>query len=208
MRNLSDTTGSFGYGEIPGEDGDIATSSTGKDYKDIIRRANCVLITKVFSHYGLRLDSGNRKAVCPFPHHKNGRETSASFCYYPETNTYCCFGCHAGCSPCDFVANMERISKVAAAYKILDLLIDDLFDTGEFEIQNSSERLEIMLDFSDTVRNFRQINIDNNAFVFIEEICRAFDNICFKHKLDNKALCIFVHKLKERISSYIPCPIF
>ena len=212
MRELSNITRSNSDSETSREDGDIAESFTGNFDKNlnIFKRANSVPITKIFSYYGVRLDINNRKTFCPFPHHKNGRENTPSFWYYPETNTYCCFGCREGSTPSDFVSNMNRISKLSAAYKILEIFSNEDIEVEELEIHNSSERLEIMLDFSNTVREFRQNYISEKDFEFIEEICKIYDNINLKFQkqqkpLSNEALLKVVIALKERITSYKSC---
>ena len=113
--------------------------------RGIIQEANSVSLTKIFRHYNIRVDEGNRKAPCPF--HKGGRESSASFYYYPESNTYFCFGCKIGSRPIDFVSLIENCTYMEAANKILSQ-----FSSGDYVIDNSidknncSERLETMLD--------------------------------------------------------------
>lgn len=205
MRDLSNTTGSYCDSKTPGNAGDFATSFTGKAFhEELIDKANSVPITKIFKHYGVRLDERNIKTTCPFLSHKGGRERTPSFYYYPSTNTYCCFGCKQGSTCCDFVAIKEKTTKVNAAYKILELFGEDIADGLDIPVREDySERLNIMMDFSNSVREFRQTNVDQNAFSFIEEVCSVYDNINVKHELDNVALRKVVDVLKNRISSYI-----
>lgn len=208
MRDLSNTTGSDGYGEVPGETGDSSAPSQGKAfYQELIGKANTVPIIRLFKHYGLRLDEGNRKTVCPIPTHKGGRENSASFYYYPHTNTFWCFGCKTGVGCCDLVAAMEHISKAKAAFKIIEWFSEDVDEDGVLDRENFSERLEIMMDFANVVRQFRQSYFDENAHAFIEYVCSVYDDLHAKHKtLDNEALRRMVEQLKAKISSYKPCP--
>ncbi len=205
MCNLSSTTGSNSYGETSWEDGDIATPSSVKSsYKDLISRANNVSITQVFKHYGLHLDIDNHKIICPFKSHKGGRESTASFLYYPETNTFYCFGCHTGRGCCDFVAKMDGISEVKAAHKILELFNSNIVDDLESPQQEDfSERFEIMLSFSEAVRDFRSEHTDPKSLEFIEHVCWVYDTINLKHKLNNDALLQMVEDLKEQIVSYL-----
>lgn len=206
MRHLSSSTRSNSVSETSSEDGDIATSFTGKDfYQDLIQKANTVPLVKLFRHYGLRLDDNNRKITCPFSSHKGGRENSASFNYYPQTNTFWCFGCKIGVHGCDFIAGMDNCNKVKAASKILDLFNADADDDNVLDRQNFSEKLEIMMDFSNLIREFIQINSDAKDLVFIENICRVYDNMNLKHNLNNDALRSMIKQLKEEISSYKPC---
>jgi hypothetical protein len=203
MCPLSNTGRSISDGKISGEAGDIAASFTGQDfYRELIQRANSVPLVSVFRYYGLRLDASNRKITCPFPSHQGGRERTASFLYYPQTNTFWCFGCKIGVAACDFVAMMDNTTKLNAAYKILELFNADALDGEEIDRQNFSERLEIMLDFSTVIRTFRQINMDQDSFNFIERMCETYDAINLKHKLNNEALRSVVQQLKDKISSF------
>jgi DNA primase len=204
MCNISNSTGPDSNSETSWEDGDISTPFAGKTfYKDLIHRADKTPIIKVFKHYGLRLDENNRKIICPIPSHKGGRESTASFWYYPQTNTFWCFGCKTGVGCCDFVASMDKITKVSAAFKILELFSSDVPEEVETYQQDFSERFEIMLDFSNTIRDFRQSHFDQKSFDFIENICKVYDAINLKHELNNEALRSVVNKLKTRINSYI-----
>jgi len=204
MCNLSSTTGSNSYGETSWEDGDIATPSSGKTYnKDLINRANNISITEILRHYGLHLDPNNRKAICPFKSHKGGRENTASFMYYPDTNTFNCFGCGTGGSCCKFVSKMDGISEIKAAQKIIELFNCDIIDDVEPSQENFSERFEIMIDFSNSVRDFRSEHTDQKSFNFIEHVCSVYDTVNLKHKLSNEALSRLVEELKTRIASYL-----
>ena len=206
MRTLSDTTGPDGYGEVPGETGASTGPSPGKAfYQELISRANTVPITRVFKHYGLRLDEHNRKITCPIPSHKGGRENSASFYYYPQTNTFWCFGCKTGIGCCDLVAAMDGISKAKAAFRLIEWFADDVDEDGILDNSSFSERLEIMLDFSSAVREFRTIAIDDKSIAHIEHICSVYDRINLKLKLDNEGLRRLVGELKKEIKSY-KCP--
>lgn len=206
MRDLSNTDGLDGYGETPGETGDSSAPLTGKAfYQDLMRRANSVPLIRVFKHYGLHLNEINRKTTCPFKSHKGGRENSGSFYFYPETNSYCCYGCRLGSFGCDFVAAMDGIAKSQAAAKIISLFNEDVDEDGALNHEDFSEKLEIMLDFSNTVREFRQSAFDEKSQAYIEQICSAYDTLNMKHKsLNNEALRRIVDELKEKIISYKP----
>jgi len=203
MLKLSNTTRSDSCSETSGETGDIASSFTGKVfYEDLIDKANSVPITRIFQHYNVRLDN-NRKSICPFPSHKGGKERTPSFLYYPETNTYFCFGCRKGRSCCDFVAEKEKISKINAAHKILELFESEATNDTISETEDFSERFDIILDFSNTIRNFRQEYPDSESFEFIEDVCLTYDNINTKHNLDIIALRTLVVKLKNLINARV-----
>jgi DNA primase len=207
MRPISSSTGSDSSSQTPGETGDIAASFTGKDYyQDLISRANTVPLIRVFKHYGIRVDEYNRKITCPFKSHKGGRESTPSFYYYPDTNSFCCYGCGMGnkyAHGCEFVAYMEGISRVKAADKILKLFSADVDDdAGVLNKNDFSERLEIMMDFSNSVRDFRQSHSDEESQKFIEDMCWVYDQHNLKHDHTNDALRRIVEQIKEKITSY------
>lgn len=205
MRNISITTGPVSFSSSSGETGNFTDAIARKQfYKDLIARANTVPISRVFRHYGLRLDENNKKIVCPFKSHSGGRESTPSFYLYINTNSYCCFGCRRGNHAVDFVAEMDGCSAAKAAMKIINLFNEDLDDDKIQDSQDFSERLEIMLDFSNTVRDFKKANVDEASFDFIENICMVYDTLNLKHNhnLSNEALRSIVLKLKKEISSY------
>ena len=209
MRDVSNTIGPVGYGETSGEVGNSSTPLTGKAfYQDLIRRANTVPLIKIFKHYKLYLNDINRKTVCPFKSHKGGRESSGSFYFYPDTNSYCCYGCRLGSWGCDFVSAMDGINKSKAAFKIISLFNDDVDEDSGIDIEDLSEKLNIMLDFSSTVREFRQSNFDEKSHIYVEYICSVYDDLNIKFKsLNNEALRRIVDELKTKIESYNPCHI-
>jgi len=205
MRELSNTTGPVSDGSPSGENRDFANSFIGKDYyQTLIGKANTIPITLIFKHYGIYLDEVNRKTVCPFKSHKGGKESTPSFYIYPKTNTYCCFGCRIGSNVCDFISEMEGLTKVNAAHKVLELFNSEV--DGEYFInrEDMSERLQIMLNFSDIVRDFIQKHSDNElAVAFIEHKCSVYDELNLKYKnLNNLALNRIFDQLKEEIASW------
>ena len=208
MRELSDSNGSDGYGEAPGETGNTPTSSTGKVfYQDLIYQANTVPIITVFKHYGLRINEYNNRTTCPFKSHQGGRERTPSFNYYPDTNSYYCFGCKCGGSVCNFVSEMDSVNKDKAAIKVLSLFKNSVGEEEYFSVTDLSERLDIMMDFSNTVREFRFLNFDEKDHLFIEGVCAIYDDLYAKHHsknktLDNKALRRIVGLFKEKITNY------
>ena len=205
MRSIPDTTGFDGYDDLPGEVGDSSTTLTGKAfYKDLIHKANTVPIINIFKKYKLRVNTTKCNITCPFKSHKGGRESTASFWYYPDTNSYCCFGCRVGSHGCDFVAEMEGISKSQAAAEIIGWFGSDVDEANIVEPSDLAERLEIMLDFSNAVKQFRQLYFDNIAYTRIEYICQVYDDLNSRHpkSLDNVALRRLVEQLKKEICSF------
>lgn len=206
MRPIPSTTRPNSDGKTSREDGDIATSFTGKDYyQKLIEQANTVPLARIFKHYGLRIDEYNRKIICPFKSHSGGRESTPSFTYYHQTNSFRCFGCgigHQYAHGCEFIAAMESISRVKAAGKILDLFSSEVDEDNIINKHDFSERLEIMMDFSNTVREFRYTHGDEKSQKFIEDMCWVYDQHNLKHDHTNEALRRVVEQIKDKIASY------
>ena len=205
MRPVSNSNRPISGSETSREDGDFAAPfGVGKEYyKDLIYLANSVSIIRLFKHYGVRLDEHHLKVTCPFKSHKGGRENTASFLYYPHTNSYFCFGCRVGNRTCDFVAEMDGCTRTKAAQKILTLFGTETDSDNVLNRPDFSEKLEIMMDFSNTVREFRQTLTHTDAYAFIEDKCRIYDTLNARHKnLGNDALRELVRQLKEEITSY------
>ena len=191
--------------ETPGETGSVAEAFARKDYyQELIARANTIPIIKVLKHYNVRVDSYNKKTTCPLKTHKGGRERTASFWAYPETNTFHCFGCKAGSRPCDFVALMDNCTKVQAAHKLLQLFESDVDEDNIYNPEDFQERIRILMDFSDTVREFYRSNSGEKAAVYVEAACKRFDTLNTRKKLNNEALLRTVEELKEYIRLYKP----
>jgi DNA primase len=203
MRSISNTTGSISQGKALGQAGSFTDSVAGQDdVKDLISKANSIPMMRLFKHYGIRINEINRMVICPFKSHKGGRENSASFQFYPETNSFYCHGCKLGTKPVNFVSNIENISFIQSVHKIIEHFSDDIDEDNIFDIQDYSQRLEIMMEFSNCVREFRENYQGDKAFEHIEQICKHYDIINLKHNLDNDALRHVVDKLKEAILEY------
>ena len=204
MRQIQHTNRSYSNSQASGQTGNFTDPYAGEGYENIVEKANSVPLSKIFKYYGIQLDEINRKTTCPFKSHKGGREHTASFYYYSETNTYCCFGCRQGSKPVDFVANMERCDKIKASQKILERFHANIDEEILYNKEDFQEKLQIMMQYSDSVRNFRKQFIDDKSYLFIEENCKVFDTINKKHGLTNEALKLVVNKLIDAINNYIP----
>jgi CHC2 zinc finger len=208
MRNIRNNTGYDGYGTLPGETGDSSAPVSGKAfYQNLINKANTVPLTRIFKHYNVRVGSLQSTIICPFKFHKGGRENTGSFTYYPLTNSFHCYGCKTGgpfAHAAEFVAAMDGISKAKAAFKILEFFPKDASDPGEIlEGESFSEHLEIMMDLSNSVRDFRQSHFDENSFVYIEYACSVYDRLNLAHKnMSNEAQRRIVGLIKDYIAHY------
>ena len=59
-----------------------------------------------------------------------------------------------------------------------------------------------MIDFSNSIRDFRFDCHSKESQDFIKKICIVYDGMCFKHDLDNAALQFLVNSLKKKIEEY------
>ncbi len=205
MRKLPNSTGSDSSGETPDDSRSAeATASAKQFYKELIAKANSVPIKLLFKIYGVRVDEYNKKANCPFPDHN---DKTPSFLYYPETNSFYCHGCKAGTRPVDFIVHMEGLARSKAAARVMELCGGEASEDNEFEPIDYGERLEIIMEFSNFVREFIQSYPGNNeALLHIENTAAIFDVMNAKYKVDNVALKELIIKLKRKGSAYKPCP--
>lgn len=210
MCTLPDTDRSNSPSQISEQDRDAANAYEGSDYYEgIINQADTVPLLKVFKFYGIHCNPQHHTIRCPFKKHKGGLENTGSFKYYHETNSFRCFGCGTG-SPLShsvhFVSVMDNLSRIDAAYKVLEVFRDDVGNIGSIITQNDiSEHLEILIEFSNAVREFRQrrgqIHAHTNEYA--EGACQKLDEIMLKREtLDNQALRRIVEMLKEYLEMY------
>lgn len=187
-------------------------SSGGQSYKSLIHRANSISLKTLFKAYGVNIEeSGKNNVICPFPKHqgrnRGQREASPSLYFYPNTNSFWCFGCKVGTKATNFVAAMDNSTYIDAAYKIIDHF-EAALDGSVTYIPgiDYGERLEILMDFSNCLRDFMQDHVeDPYAIVHAENLTSIFDRHYTKRTLDNKALQLVISKLKDKVNTYT-CP--
>ena len=198
MLSLSNASRSDDFSEASSKDGDFEESSK-SFYKELINKANSVPLNHVFRHYGYKIDEQNRKMTCPFPFHKNGKESTSSFWFYPQTNSFWCFGCKTGNYATDFVAAIDKSSKLKAAYKVINLFENEVDPEYNVNLISFEERLLLLLDFSDFVREYRLLHLDDLKLKNkIEALSAIFDKINNNLELDNEALKSLIINIKER----------
>ncbi len=202
MRTLSDRAESDSIGDAFLKDGDLGEDSERLLLtKKLIKQANGVPLETIFKKYGLNLDQFNKKVTCPFQFHQN--ERSPSFYFYFDTNTFHCFGCKTTGGPVNFIASFHSLSKYDAAIKVIETYgIDGISSIEEIEIINFSEKTEILLNFSDQIRNFIALNNNEKSIKYAEKLCFTFDAMNTKHNLDNNALKSLVDKLIKLLGQY------
>lgn len=186
MSKISNKSGStspiFSYGQA----NNIAIS-------DKIEQANRSSLIEIFKFYNLNISAFNKKVCCPFSSkHSGGIDNIPSFVFYPETNSFWCFGCKTGNKPCNFVSAIENVSIITAASIIID---------KSFEIENIESVpyfRQVHLDFSLYIREMI-INYPND-YKIIEEICKTFDLFIEKYPdLNEKTQNLFLFKIKNKL---------
>lgn len=200
MRDVPNTSRSNSVGETSGQDRDLTSAFTGKDeYQEIVKKAETYPLVKVFKKYNINIDNFNRKSVCPFPSHKGGKESTASFYFYPETNTFWCFGCKVGRSSVDFVSKIENLNKIQAALKIIKNSDNDFEFSGTFQdLQDDyAEKNKIHFSFSKKMKEI--IHSNPSSLEEIEKIYYVFDKMNSKYELELSALKLLVERLTPKI---------
>ena len=210
MHQLSDSDRSQSSSDESWEAGDSQSAIEAKQLaKEMIEQANSVPLLSVLKHYGLRGTESRWKIRCPFKSHAGGQENSASFNYFPETKTFWCFGCNTGRRSCNFVAAMESISITAAARMILELYGSEAtLEPGELGYTpDYSERLEVLLEFSESMREFLQANPqDKEALKAAEKMAAFFDRRnSTKNPPDIELLKRMVSTFKDKMSEIKTC---
>ena len=207
MQELSNIAGSSGSFEVSGEIGYFTEDSARKKfYIELMKKADTVPLSRLFAHYNIKVDRYNRKIICPFRSHKNGRESTPSFYYYPDNNSFRCYGCNVGnpkSHAVEFMAAMEEMSRSKAAQRILNLFSSDVDEDAVFlDRESYAEKLDIILGFSNIIKEFRLSNNDNQSSQFIEDMCQVYDIVNARHNLGNKALNELINILKHKINTY------
>ncbi len=197
MQHLFGSSGSSGFGKTSWENGTSTGNATAfeSNEKNIIYQANTVSFPLIFKQYSIKCDEFIKKIACPLPEHN---DRTPSFNYYPDHNTYYCFGCKSGNRPCDFVAEMENISKKEAAEKIIKLFEEEV-DFENIVIENQHDKLKLMMEFSDLIREVI-VSADQETFHKLEKICQAYDKINSKYILNYEALKSVVGKLTLQVN--------
>lgn len=204
MCPLSDSSRSISSRQTSSSNRDTANDFGWEGPQSIIEQANTVPLVKIFRRYKIHCNEIDFKIRCPFKSHQNGQESTPSFQFYPQTNSFYCWGCKVGGASSHFVAAMESIEVIKAAKKILSVFQDEV---GEV-IEDTSlpidyhERLHLMLRFSESVREFRFTH--PKAFEYAENICWIYDQINKNiPNMDNVALKSVVEQLEGYLNAYL-----
>jgi hypothetical protein len=195
MLTLSDQSGYGSYGTPSSYATDTQSTAERNRFKELIEKAEKAPLLAIFKHYKVAIDEYSRKTFCPFPKHKGGRENTPSFWFYPDNNTFWCFGCKTGRSAVDFVANREDISRFKAAQLVLEITVDEE-EVDDVIFINQFDRAKLLMEFASAIRVKNSANIGNEyQLSCIEKIANVFDQMNSKHKLSNTALRMLMERL-------------
>jgi hypothetical protein len=199
MLSIQDKSRSFGIREAF-----IKNRNIGNDFevgaKGLMHQARSIDLLSVIHSYGIKIDEHSKKITCPFPFHKN--EKTASFFYYKNTNSFCCFGCKHGGNAPEFVSLMENISKYDAADRLLKNFQpdNDLIDQVNLDY---IDKHKLFIQFSEMIRNFIHTNLDDNrALVYAEKLCRLFDAINNRRKLNVDGVKSLIETLRTELNKF------
>jgi DNA primase len=157
-------------------------------------------IVEVISQFLPDINITDNKIICPFPNHKGGAESSASFNIYPAKNNTYCFGCKIYCKPVDFVMHLKDCSRSQA----IDLLRSKNYSLSRVkplpQEENKEERFAILLNFSQSAKRFRDEFPEYEQVA--EDVFEVFDEVYARHDLTNAALREIVKQLLTSLESY------
>ena len=166
---------------------------------DKVSEANKASLLQIFKSYNIKIDQNNKKVTCPFKHHANGNEKTPSFFYYPQNNSFYCFGCKSGRYPVDFVSIYENIDRLSAADKILNNfdLVESVRGDDEFK-----EKALLLICFSNFVRE--QIKtIDRDKLSEYERNLSTFDNYIRNNEdISKKGFQKLIDIVKDKMTKF------
>ncbi len=166
--------------------------------RDAIDKANSIKLFELLQSYDVNVGYRNN-TYCPFPFHKNGNERSASFNFYPNTNSFYCWGCKTGGRAVDFISRYKSISRYDAALEIINE-----YSVGDVSnIERVNNYYPVYAEFSNLIREFIiEHSEEPKALEHAEYICSALDSIRSKHYLDINALNMVLTKLRKKLADY------
>jgi hypothetical protein len=162
------------------------------------KAARALPLDEIAKKYGIHISPHNKKICCPFPDH---REKTPSFYYYPETNSFYCFGCKRAGSGVELVSVMDWINKSEAAKKLLAIFGSDLEYTysSNFDATNA-EKKSLLVAFSNSFRKNLKANSQPEFRRRMEEIVYVLDRFNNQHKdIPCEALKVILNQLNIKI---------
>ena len=202
MFPISGSTGRTGVIEASGKNGSAwGSAESYNERKAIIQAAKQAPLQDIFETYDISLNKIDKKTICPFSFHA---EHSASFNFYPETNSFYCFGCKNGGGPIEFIALYEGISKDQAIKQIVNGFPVEVVQGQEnHSTSDHAKQQELILKFSELIREFLQTNKDEaKALEYAEKITIIFDTVNDKNTLTNDGLEVLINKLEKTLGKF------
>lgn len=180
-------------------------SPTGSPFGDLKERQLKILIAnsntnllETLNKSGIFPEKSNKWSyplTCPFPHHKNGNESTPSFGYNFDDDRFYCFGCKSAGRSVEFISFLEEIDKDEVANKILA----NIEDNAELYVKvYSNPRKDIkeeLVNFAISINNVLLKNKNNKKIVYnVEKILWWFNS--YLHSYPNLKL----EELSARVS--------
>lgn len=175
----------------------------------IIKFANSqISLDLIFKRYQVNMESvysasgWTFRCSCPFDDHN---DRSPSFGYNPGKNIFNCFGCHRGGGAVDFIFYKEKQSKTLIAKELLRAY--EITESIEvFETFDREKLTEVLFEFADIVRLFKEENFESDALEYAKAITWNLDVYLRQHTADGSIiindLIIRIFKLKEQLKAF------
>jgi hypothetical protein len=190
MRTISGRTGPVDYREAYNTDG-----YSRRDPK--ISLASSISLLDIFHSYDIPITEYNDKCLCPLHN-----EDTPSFHYNKTKNAFYCFGCGVGGGTVELVAAIEGITKENAAAKLL-LDFEPNPDFAKKFSGDYYEKINLLLAFSRIIREFIIAHRDEEAaFEYADSICKDFDTIMSKNKIELTGIKYVVDQLQKKLNKW------
>lgn len=186
------------------QDRDVRDSYQTSSVDNIFDKAKAIDLNSLFKSYQLPIDIFNRKINCPFYSHKQGGERTPSFYFYPDTNSFYCFGCKVSGGPIEFVVAMENLSRIAAVNKLLSNFSGSVIHNSSLQsIDYFYQRQSEIISFSNQIRNFIQKHkYSAAAIIYAEQISKIYDTLMERHSINNDGLKIMIERLITKLGLF------
>ena len=198
----------------------ISKTGSSREFSEgynIINKANSrIKLLDVLRHYRIKIVKNHQRSdwsyniTCPFPSHKKGKETDASFGYCFPTDRFYCFGCQSSGRAVEFISLYEQISKIIVAERILSQYSsDDFCANGADDYSQSSDNLTpVLLEGSVFLQKLIQKNKDK------PEVLNQIDKLIWwldfylaakisSKTIDKKELQYRINRMKELLTDEV-----
>jgi len=165
--------------QVPPQYSTKTQSTNSINIKEVLSKIDLVSLAE---EYGLDLEpqtNGDYIAFCPF---HDDKETK-SLRLYVRSNSWHCFGCHAGSSAFEFVMKMEGIEFKEALYKLANKAgYNNYFDLRDINISTDSNNdVRVLRENIEraSIQKVREIyiNLRNTRLVPLKNLFEKFEDL-------------------------------